>query len=178
MKKPEIKGPKAKGRKSGKAAGSFKRMWHQPAEAEYPKIYAAEEEIMNILKAKLGKRLVPGCHPFFSDASYFLTPLVHAKEIIANSRAAMSEYAYTEEVFDCDDFALVMKANFCQAAFKEGLRRAPHCFGILWGNVSPLGGHAINWMITADKELWFVEPQTGEVYRPRPKDDGIYFLLI
>ena len=37
--------------------------------------------------------------------------------------------------------------------------------------------HVINWMITEDLKLRFVEPQSDVVYNPATNDGGIYFMV-
>ena len=37
--------------------------------------------------------------------------------------------------------------------------------------------HAINWLVTDDEKLYFVEPQTDEVCLPRAGFDGIWIML-
>jgi hypothetical protein len=38
--------------------------------------------------------------------------------------------------------------------------------------------HAINWVVTDDGKLRFIEPQTDRVYRPQKNDSGIWFMLV
>ena len=94
-------------------------------------------------------------------------------EIIENS--ATDRMRWVKERFDCDDFALVLKSHFCEAAYKDGDRRPAHCFGIVWGMLP--GPHAINWMLNADRVLRFVEPQSDDVFLPRDSDRRIRFMM-
>jgi hypothetical protein len=38
--------------------------------------------------------------------------------------------------------------------------------------------HAMNWIIDDKKKLWFIEPQSDEIFSPRETDRNIYFMLI
>jgi hypothetical protein len=110
---------------------------------------------------------------YLGDEKYYCTPLKDAREIIKAS--AVDRMNWVEERFDCDDFALVLKAHFAEAAYKDGKRRAAHCFGIVWGSLPT--PHAINWMLNADRRLRFVEPQNNRIFLPRRNDKDIYFML-
>ena len=78
-------------------------------------------------------------------------------------KANVSAYAFG----DCDDYAA--KA-FVQAQ-SNGRRVA---FGmVISSNITSdgkLGGHAFNFFITPDKEVWFYEPQTHRVWKPTPEE--------
>ena len=96
------------------------------------------------------------------------------REIISESK--VDRKTWVRERFDCDDFAHVLKAHFAEASYKNGQRRAAHCFGVVWGSLP--GPHAINWMVNSDGKLRFVEPQNDRVFVPRKTDKNIYFMLI
>ena len=72
---------------------------------------------------------------------------------------------------DCDDYAA--KA-FVQAQ-SQGRRVA---FGMITSTrLNPgtqFGGHAFNFFITPEKEIWFYEPQTGRTWKP--SDEELWML--
>ena len=122
---------------------------------------------------QLGSRLLGNFALYIADEEYFCTPKDEAEQII--TRSSLDRKTWVRERFDCDDFALILKARFAEAAYACGSRRRAHCFGIVAGYLP--GPHAINWMINNDKKLRFVEPQSDEVFCPRA-DDKIHFMLV
>ncbi len=78
-------------------------------------------------------------------------------------------------VKNCDDFAIVLKADFAKDAYRNLVRRSPHCFGVVWGMLP--GPHAINWVITDDKQFWFVEPQNDKIYKPSDLEKDVWMIL-
>lgn len=159
------------------AKKSFPRRWHAPKPAKktaVTKIYISAVEVRQIITHQLGAKLAKNFGLYMGDDDYFCTPLKDAEEIIANS--AVDRHKWVAERFDCDDFALVLKAHFAEASYANGKRRKAHCFGIVWGNLPT--PHAINWMINDDKVLRFVEPQKEIVFAPRQADENIFFMLV
>lgn len=136
-------------------------------------LYLPSGEIRQLVTRQLGSSLHKSFNLYLADGTYYCPPLDDAEEIITNS--GVDRKQWVEERFDCDDFALVLKAHFAEAAYKDGRRRAAHCFGIVWGMLP--GPHAINWMVNSDETFRFVEPQTGQYFEPRTTDKDIYFML-
>ncbi len=154
--------------------------WHQPASASVSpspsprdKVFVSSQEVRQMIAGSLGSRLAEDFRLFLGDNQYYLPPLEDAQEVIQNS--GLSRATYMPESFDCDDFAMVLKAHFCEAAYKDFQRRPPHCFGLIWGELPHV--HAVNWMITDDGRLRLIEPQTGEVFEPRHDTRNITFML-
>jgi len=92
---------------------------------------------------------------FRADAFYVAPSLQEAKAIIHKSH--LDAQQWVDDSFDCDDFAIVLKSNFSQAAYFNGTRKGGFAFGIIW--LTEPSGHAMNWMINDDGILRFVEPQ-------------------
>ena len=137
-------------------------------------LYLTGTEVRQEVTKQLGKKLAKNFGLYIADAEYFCPPVADAKEIIKNS--GVDRNTWTKDKFDCDDFALVLKGHFSEAAYKNGNRRKPHCMGIVWGSLP--GPHAINWMINSDRKLRFIEPQNDKVFFPRATDKNIYFMLV
>ena len=156
---------------------SFERRWHSPTpeeDAPARKIYIKAKEVRRIVTEQIGPKMAKSFQLYTADSEYFCTPEKDAQQIIAES--SLDRKRWVSERFDCDDFALVLKAHFAEAAYVDGSRRAAHCFGIVWGNLP--GPHAINWMINDDMKLRFVEPQNDDIFSPRDTDRDIYFMLV
>jgi len=136
-------------------------------------VYVDNAEVKRILKERLGAKLSRTSKIYLPDTLYYLPPKSDAENILRVS--VLDSKKWTSEVFDCDDFSYVLKAEFCQDAYRQGKRRAPYCMGIVWGLLPT--PHAINWVITDDKQLYFIEPQTDAVFLPRATDKEIWLLL-
>ncbi len=155
-------------------SSKFVRRWHVDNKIIRPtRVYLSASKLEELIKEQLDGKLHASFKLYLADGEYYCPSVEDAEEIIRNS--AVDRNTWVEERFDCDDFALVLKAHFAEAAYKDGRRRKAHCFGIVWGMLP--GGHAINWMVNADLKLRFVEPQTDEVFFPRPTDRDIWFML-
>ena len=153
----------------------YKRKWHEetPGAPRRNKVYISAEKVEKIIRRQLAGKLDDTFELHIADGKYFCPPVREAREIIDES--ALDKKEWVDERFDCDDFAVVLKAHFAEAAYAEGKRRSAHCFGIVWGELPDY--HAINWMINADLKLRFVEPQLDTIYRPKKSDKGIWFML-
>jgi agglutinin domain-containing protein len=159
--------------------------WH-PAPGEAP-VFWTGKQIERLVKKHFARRWVVerGYHrgPILGDAEYYLPSLAEAQTIITRSRIARDQYAPSR--FDCDDFAYMLKAAFCEAAYERQRRKFGYCFGIIWGEKLWTGkqdeSHAMNWMITRDGVFRLVEPQTGIARELKPAsvgDKGVYLLMV
>ena len=103
-----------------------------------------------------------------ADTDYFLPSLAKAKTIVNESRmvelARPSGTKLRAQSFDCDDFALLLKARFAYAAYREPTKyqNQPYCFGIVWGMLPFPFPHSMNWVVTDEREFHFIEPQKQE----------------
>ena len=166
---------KKRAKKKAKEKFTFERRWHGPSIGRRPlPKYITGSDLRLLVTQQLGTKLYSDFGFYIADGKYYCTPFEDAKEIIKNSR--LDSKNWVRERFDCDDFAHVLKAHFAEAAYKDGIRRAAHCFGIVWGSLP--GPHAINWMVNSDMKLRFVEPQNDRVFFPRKTDKDIYFMLV
>ena len=162
-----------KGRKASTKV-TFERKWHKPSSGrKRERVYISDKKLRLLVISSLAPHMAANFNLYLGDDKYFCTPLEDAREIIKAS--AVDRKKWVEERFDCDDFAIVLKAHFAEAGYKDGKRRAAHCFGIVWGSLPT--PHAINWMVNADRRLRFVEPQNNRIFLPRRTDKDIYFML-
>lgn len=154
---------------------TYVRRWHKatPGSSRGRKNYLTADQVRQVVVRRLAGKFDSAFQLYLADERYYLPPECDVKEIVVNSK--LDQRTWCAERFDCDDFALVMKAHFCEAAYADGKRRAAHCFGIVWGMLPD--AHAINWVITSDGVLRFIEPQTGRIFLPRKKDHGIWFMM-
>jgi hypothetical protein len=88
----------------------------------------------------------------------------------------LNGHPYKAEVFDCDDFALIMKGAVAQWCYLNGKNIA--CLaGVAYG-ISPFtgAGHAFNWFVHPDLTLRLFEPQDG-TWKDSLKEYSPFLLL-
>lgn len=151
--------------------------WYRPKKRPKRKKQFMDGDTLRVIVMDQLRGKLDSSFQFYSaDDKYYLPPMDDVREIVGESHLEMQEWR--EEVFDCDDFSIVLKANFAQAAYKDGKRRPPFALGIAWGMVEGEGAHAFNWVLDEYERLWFIEPQTDEIYKPKKTDHGIWFMLV
>lgn len=139
--------------------------------------YISSQEVHQIVRQQLGAKLVNNYKFHSPDGKYYCPSVEYAQKVIQWS--SVDRNKWVKERFDCDDFALVLKADFAKCAYKSQQIKAPFCFGIVWGQLGyPPGPHAINWMINDDRKLRFIEPQSDQIYFPRSNEHGIWFMYV
>lgn len=104
-----------------------------------------------------------------ADGNYFAYSLDELRSFLNNDIA--DKFKYKKSCFDCDDFALVV-AGREREWYMECGKQAGSTFGIVWGDVrrseddNIIRPHAVNCFIDETKELWLIEPQTDEIFKP------------
>lgn len=125
-----------------------------PKQKESGRISASE--IRSILEQKTNIELKTSFQN--ADASYKLVDIDNLKLFVAKNN--LSRLVYEPEKLDCDDFSFILQGDVSR--YDSDL-----AFGIIWG-VPPQGqGHAWNMCIGTDLNLWFIEPQTNTVFKPK-----------
>ncbi len=151
-------------------------------ETSADKTIITRNEMRDLISQELVGKLEENFCLHMADVKYYLPPKKDADEIIKGSKIKEMTDSVGNirgERFDCDDFSLLLKARFSYATYRDNKNpNFPHCFGIVWGMLPFPFPHSLNWYVTADKELWFVEPQTHESFKPRTGDKYIYFMLV
>ncbi len=132
---------------------------------------ALEEQIQDELKQVLSRNF----RLHISDDTYYLPSIEEAQRLMDECKAS-TDFEWCDEVFDCDDFAVILKAHFCRDAYKNRKRRHSHCFGIVWGMIPR--PHALNWMINDDMKLRFIDPMYDEIYSPDEAVRQIWMMII
>jgi len=93
-----------------------------------------------------------------ADLTYKLTDIQTLKSFTAENNLA--RYTYEKNDKDCDDFSFMLQGDVTH--WDSDL-----AFGIIWG-IRPNGdGHAWNMTIGTDLNVWFIEPQTNTVFKPK-----------
>ncbi len=102
-----------------------------------------------------------------ADELYYCPSLRVARGIAREAK--VDRRRYMEEIFDCDDFAHLLKGAFIEDVYDSGKRSVPYAMGILWGNTP---AHAMNFAVVSDGRdfaLKVIEPQKSSFYEPKMK---------
>ena len=121
-------------------------------------------------RMQLGERMRKDCIVILSDPYYTPISESHINEIY--ERAGLRNKKYIPDLFDCDNYAMAMTVSVAEHARRSRKTRYQYAFGIVYGDIPTL--HAINWFITPEEKVMFMEPQSGEIFHP--KGNNIVFL--
>jgi hypothetical protein len=92
----------------------------------------------------------------FADLNYYALDFESWKSVLTKiSRTFVANW--TNEVFDCDDFALMFNAMLIYSVYKSGFDKQL-AFGIAWSKT-----HAYNIFIDSNNKVWIYEPQTNQI---------------
>jgi len=116
---------------------------------------------------------------FIADSTYISLSDSVLKEFLERSKTDRMDYK--AGVFDCDDFADILKGDIVRYQYENKVR-FPYVFGVVWGKFSIDGQepclHAINFSINENRKIRFIEPQTDEIFYPRKEDKKICFIKL
>jgi hypothetical protein len=136
-------------------------------------VYVERKDVLAILEKEFEPLWLKNAAKiaFLGDTAYYCPPLNEARAVVEGAFLNRDDYA--SDIFDCDDYAFVLKGHFCKSAFRSGRNRpCAYAAGIVWFE-RPFP-HAMNWLIVrlgpaeAGPTLVLVEPQTGEFYIIKP----------
>ena len=149
-------------------------------------VYISNTEARALIIAQLGDKITSfgRQHLHFADTEYYCPALDYVKKVLAVTR--VDGIQYRAQVLDCEDFAKLLMAKFVEDAYRavkdangvptnKVIRRAAHCFGLIHGNLP--GPHAQNFVITDDKILRIVEPQTDDIFLPGDTIKSVWLML-
>lgn len=93
-----------------------------------------------------------------SDIGYKKVDIKQLEKFVIKNNLA--RFPYIKEERDCDDFSFMLIG---------GLKYwdSDLAAGIIWGEDPEDDSHAFNWVIGTDNKIWFIEPQTNTVFRPK-----------
>jgi len=124
----------------------------------------ASSDIRGIIKESL--RLD---HIHVSDGSYGCYPKSEVERFLEEN--GIDKMKYYKERFDCDNFALALAGR--ESEWYAGCNvESGSAFGIVHGDIRKKESdtksrpHAVNFFISDEGELWLIEPQTDELYKP------------
>lgn len=80
--------------------------------------------------------------------------------------SGLRNYVYRPEIFDCDDFAFVYKAEVSKAQYVDK-PTVPYAIGLINATAPGAGGHAAIVFVSVDGYVYVLEPQNGTIVRGR-----------
>ena len=92
-----------------------------------------------------------------TDRTFKLVDIDHLRGFLVGN--PVSERKYVKERHDCDDFAYILQGDMTR--WDSDL-----AFGIIHGRNANGDSHAWNVCIGIDRKIYFIEPQTDEVWKP------------
>lgn len=134
---------------------------------------------------KLLSHSFPGASVYLFNAGVTTYSTTSLKDFIGWAQPYFDEVTYKLESFDCDDYALAL-AGLNRLWF-EHYNVTPSfgsAFGVATGWIGfdgdPVSGHAMNIFIDNTSKVWFVEPQTMNIYSSHrlTNDSSVEFILI
>jgi hypothetical protein len=96
-------------------------------------------------------------HVFVSDMKYRLPSVDTIRHFLSVDDTDWLNYVV--DFADCDDYAFVL-----QGAQEKRFWGRGYAFGILW-YYNERFGHAVNFFIDRDRQLWIVEPQNDSIIK-------------
>jgi hypothetical protein len=123
-----------------------------------------------ISRPELKKIITEKCHIEdnciwnYGDAEYILPSLEEVKEILAKS--PINTYSYIPNGHDCEDFSRELKTWLS----KRGIGNLALSFiEVNQYNVDGklVSAHGINLVVTKEHDVYFIEPQTDEIFDPK-----------
>lgn len=100
--------------------------------------------------------VIKGYDMVIADAKYLTYTIENWGNILHRlHRDLGNKYKWIENVYDCDDIALLYSSILAYSAYRAGLTKQP-AFGIAWSNT-----HAFNLFIDSDNGVYLYEPQSG-----------------
>lgn len=96
-----------------------------------------------------------------ADRRYWLPNMTQIEALLLACPIGLQKT--TSDVFDCDDYALTLKSRMSFYALRhpEQSGGLPLAGGLFWGHPdwNDNKAHAANWILNANKQLVYIEPQ-------------------
>jgi len=120
-------------------------------------------EVITILDAQF-----PKAEKWVSDSIFKVAPFSEYERFLSWNQ--VDKRLYIKEFHDCDDYSFQLMGDIQIPKWSE------LAFGILWTS-TPNGGHAVNFFIDNNRDVWIVEPQNDKIF-VMPKDWEEYLVIM
>jgi hypothetical protein len=132
--------------------------------------YIDRQRLHKLIVHHLGD-IVKDCNITLPDAEYYLPPASYVTQVLKLN--AIDKKKYVSESGDCDDYAYLAKALFIKLRWTTG---KPMAFGVIHGMLPK--GHAINFFIANDEQLYFIEPQSDKLFPVNTNIKEAWFIYV
>ena len=103
------------------------------------------------------KKLFKTRNVFVSDKGFHLA---RQKDIVDFLKLNIFKLRkYVPEKYDCDNYAFSLMGMFTNLM-------SGYAIGIVWVN-TPAGGHALNFFVDGNAEVWYIEPQSNRIFKDK-----------
>ena len=89
---------------------------------------------------------------------------------------------FARDLFDCEDFAYLCKAEISRQVRNSNIYTAAWAFGLAWGRFQWVADgkedHACNWFVDSLGRFWWLEPQKGTRHPPNACRGHLALLLV
>lgn len=138
---------------------------------------APSSSLEGLVRQKLAGKFFSDPGIRFGDGTFYLPTREEVEFILEKSQ--LDRRRWLAERFDCDDFAYVLKGEMSIHAYETNGFKFGLAVGMVWGDFDWVPGfHAVNWFITPDLEILFIEPQTDQIYDAAHCRGNIRLLLV
>jgi hypothetical protein len=121
------------------------------------------------MQVQLGKFMWP-------DAEYSSITADEMQSVATKISRTVRRYGWDGETFDCDDAAVLFKAELIKMARKSRLSK-PFCAGYI-SIGRDMDSHAMIWFVDSNADLWFIEPITGYMHHWSAFDEAKYVFFV
>ncbi|MGD9729015.1 MAG: lectin MOA-related protein [Nitrospiraceae bacterium] len=126
-------------------------------------IVAPVNSIHGIVSKALAGKFLDDSVMRYGDGAFYLPTISEIQLILQSSQ--LDRHKWISERFDCDDFSYALKGEMSIHAYETSDISYGLCVGMVWGDFDWVTGyHAVNWFISTDNQLQFIEPQTDTIY--------------
>ena len=130
-------------------------------------VQLTNSEVYKIINSSL--KITDNTRIKLADRGYYAISLLDIKKFLLVDASDL--HKYKPEIFDCDDFAVVLLGRNREWFSKVNMEFSS-TFGIVVGDIrrnetdTEPRYHAMNFIITNEKKLFLIEPQNDSVYEP------------
>ncbi|MGK7911349.1 MAG: lectin MOA-related protein [Synechococcus sp.] len=150
------------------------------SEFTFHKFYVIKAKVDELFKATWPSASF--VYSAFNTGDEFYEAITDAAAGRIYQNSGLRGYQWKPEVFDCDDFSYVYKAQASKDAYANAAEYG-YAVGVIFGS-TPTGAHAVNVFISPAGEVRILEPQTGDIVAGKDwkNDAGVayspYFVLM
>ena len=115
------------------------------------------DELQQMFRDTTENRSIAFGDLYLTDRTYKLVDIDHLKKYLRHN--PVSKRWYIPDKHDCDDYSFILQGDVTR--WDSDL-----AFGIIHGRRPGKDGHAWNWCVGTDREIWFIEPQDDTLWKP------------